>query len=107
MLGFVTLQCAQLCSPALWLPPYDLGLGGDFRTSEAAVSEGELISKIRARLTTRLSLLFTRGCLLAAALAALKAAVGLIAHTTYSGALSWTGARFFRISVQRQASTGL
>ena len=40
---------------------YDLGLGGDFRTSEAAVSEGELISKIRARLTTRLSLLFTRG----------------------------------------------
>ena len=61
MLGFVTLQCAQLCSPALWLPPYDLGLGGDFRTSEAAVSEGELISKIRARQTSRLSLLFTRG----------------------------------------------
>ena len=61
MLGFVTLQCAQLCSPALWLPPYDLGLGGDFRTSEAAVSEGELISKIRARCYPRLGLLFTRG----------------------------------------------
>ena len=61
MLGVNTLQCAHLCSPALWLPPYDLGLGGDFRTSEAAVSEGELISKIRARLTTRLRLLFTPG----------------------------------------------
>ena len=61
MLGFITLQCAQLCSPALWLPPYDLGLGGDFRTSEAAVSEGELISKIRARCYPRLGLLFTRG----------------------------------------------
>ena len=33
-----------------WLP--DVG---------ASMSEGELISKIRARLTTRLSLLFTRG----------------------------------------------
>ena len=61
MLGVCTQQCAHLCSPALWLPPYDLGLRRDFRTSEAAVSEGELISKIRARLTTRLSLLFTRG----------------------------------------------
>ena len=61
VLGLVTLQCALLCSPALWLPPYDLGLGGDFRTSEAAVSEGELIWKIRARQSMRLSLLFTRG----------------------------------------------
>mgnify|MGYP006164000069 CR=1 FL=1 len=61
MLGLHMLQCAHLCSPALWLPPYDLGLGGDFRTSEAAVSEGELISKIRARLYLRLGLLFTRG----------------------------------------------
>ena len=61
ILGDRTLQCAHLCSPALWLPPYDLGLGGDFRTSEAAVSEGELISKIRARQSVRLSLLFTPG----------------------------------------------
>ena len=56
ILGGRTLQCAHLCSPALWLPPYDLGIGEDFWTSEAAVSEGELISKIRARLTRRVFL---------------------------------------------------
>ena len=61
MLGFFTQECAHLCSPALWLPPYDLGLGADFWTSEAAVSKRELISKFRARWSTRLDLLFTPG----------------------------------------------
>ena len=61
MLGFVTLQCAHLCSPALWLPPYDLGLGGDFRTSEAAVSEGELGRIREFQLRERLGLVYKRG----------------------------------------------
>ena len=60
-LGLSTQQCGRLCRHALWLPPYDLGLEADSGMSKATVDERELISKFRARLTTRLGLGYKRG----------------------------------------------
>ena len=60
-LGLSTQQCGHLCRHALWLPPYDLGLEADSGMSEATVNERELISKFRARQSTRLGLRNKRG----------------------------------------------